>query len=76
MSNCIMGLFGRTADAVAPYGTVKRATCLATLLQTSSIAMLRFLPPTFEHVLQQVRSQGFFFVDGKTPNIAVQLVLR
>ena len=33
MSNCIMGLFGRTADAVAPYGTVKRATCLATLLQ-------------------------------------------
>ena len=36
--------------------------------------MLLVLPPTFEPVLQQIRLQGFF-IDGKTRNIAIQLVL-
>ena len=38
--------------------------------------MLRVLPTTFEPVLQQLRFRDVFFVDGKTGNIAIQLVLQ
>jgi len=38
--------------------------------------MLCVLAPTFEPVLQQMKLQGFFFVGGKTLNIAIKLVLR
>ena len=38
--------------------------------------MLRVLPTTFEHVLQQTRLQGFFFEGRKTRNITIQLVLQ
>ena len=38
--------------------------------------MLRVLAPIFKHVLQQIRLQGFFYVGGKTRNIAIQLVMQ
>ena len=38
--------------------------------------MLRVLAPMFNRVLQQISLQGFFHVDGKTRNIAIQLVMQ
>ena len=35
-----------------------------------------FLAPMLKRVLQQIRLQGFFCVDGKTRNIAIQLVMQ
>ena len=49
----------------------KRAT-LQHWYKTSSLAMLRVLPPTFKSICCKV----FFFAGDETRNIAVQLVLQ
>ena len=44
--------------------------------KTSCIVVLRVFLPTFEPVLLQLSLKGFFFVGGKTRNIAFLLVLQ
>ena len=57
-------------------GGVKRATCFATLLQNDLNSNVARFTTHIKPVLQQIRLLTGLNMDGKTHNIAIELVLQ